>query len=59
MWNAGRMVSVLSVFVAVQEVPVFQESAALMLLVPEALSSLQSRSTSMPLMEQPDGMEMP
>ncbi len=52
-------VSVLSVFVAVQEAPPSHDSSTLMLLVPEVLSSVQSRSTSMPLMEQPPGTEMP
>jgi hypothetical protein len=53
------VVSVLSVFAAVQEVPPSQESSTLMLLVLKVLSSHQSRRTSMPVMEESDGMEMP
>jgi hypothetical protein len=53
------VLSVLSVFAAVQEVPPSQESWTLMLLVPEVLSSHQSRRTSMPVTEESGGMEMP
>ena len=47
-WSA--VVSVASVFAAVHDVPPFQESSTLMLLVPEVLSSRQSSRTSMPVM---------
>ena len=54
----SEVVAVVSVFAVVQEVSPSQESSTLMLLVPSVLSSHQSRRTSMPLTEQPEGIEM-
>jgi len=56
--ECSLVVSVLSVLAAVHDVPPFQDSSTLMLLVPEVLSSRQSSRTSMPVMVAPPGREM-